>query len=165
MMLAIFFGFSALGWREQAPGVLRRRWAIGGLGLLIAFCAFAPANIRGLDDLRDGVQLRGMMADDLRSLTVAPAASPLLERCAPIYVPNHRPVPILAYYLDRRPDEIVSAQLERPRRGLFVAPATRLVEQKFVLDPRDPRRLEATVPRSFRRVTGNRSWTLYQRQC
>jgi hypothetical protein len=164
-MLAIFFGFAALGWREQPAGRLRRRWAIGGAGLLVAFGAFLPANVSGIIDVRDGVQIRGMIADDLRSLTEAPVASPLLERCTPIYVPNHRPVPILAYFLDRRPDEIVSAQLERPVRGLFVAPATRQVERKFVLDPRDPRRLDAAVPRSFTRVAGNRSWELYERAC
>jgi hypothetical protein len=164
-MLAIFFGFSALGWRERDRGDLRRWWAIGGLGLLVAFAAFTPANVRGLDDLRDGVQLRGRIEDDLRSLTRGAVAGPLLERCSPIYVPNHRPVPILAYYLDRRPEEIVSAQLERPRRGLLVAPANRIVEQKFVLDPRDPKRLDARVPPEFRHVTGNRSWTLYERGC
>jgi hypothetical protein len=74
-------------------------------------------------------------------------------------------VPILAYYLDRRPEEIVSAQLERPRGGLFVAPASRVVEEKFILDPRDPKRLDARVPPRFERVAGNNSWTLYKRGC
>jgi hypothetical protein len=164
-MLAIFFGFTALGWREQESGELRRRWTIAGLGLLTAFAAFAPANLDGLDGLRDSIQLRGKIEDDLRSLAQSRPAGPLLERCAPIYVPNHRLVPILAYQLDRRPDEIVSAQLERPRRGLFVEPANRVVEEKFILDPRDPKRLDASVPPEFRRVTANRSWTLYERGC
>jgi hypothetical protein len=163
-MLAIFFGFAALGWIDREPGQLRRSWAAGGVALLIVFAAFAPANVSGLDGLRDGVQLRGRIQDDLRALSTGPQAA-LLRRCSPIYVPNHRPVPVLAYYLDRPADQIVSAQLKRPRRGLFVAPATSLVEEKFVLDPSDPKRFSAQVPSDFRRVTGNRSWILYARRC
>jgi hypothetical protein len=164
-MLAIFFGYCVIGWRDGEPGTGRRLWVIGGLALLAAFIAFTPANLRGLDGMRDGVELRGKFQNDLRSLaTTSPTAS-LMKRCAPIYVPNHRPVPILAYYLDRRPEEIISAQLERPRRGLFVDPATAQVESKFVLDPHDPRRLDATVPSDFHRAGGNRSWVLYEKDC
>jgi hypothetical protein len=162
VMLAAFFGFAALGWIDWRPGNLRRWWALGGLALVAAFIAFAPANVGGLDGLRDGVQLRGKIQDDLRSLS---NDADVLRRCSPIYVPNHRPVPVLAYYLDRPADEIISAQLERPRSGAFVAPATRLVEEKFVLDPRDPKRFDAEVPADFRRVTGNRSWTVYAKGC
>jgi hypothetical protein len=164
-MLAAFFSFAALGWREQVPGRLRRGWALGGAVLLVAFVAFAPANVSGLDGLRDGIQLRGRMSEDLHSLTTAPVTGRLLRACSPIYVSNHRPVPILSFYLDRPPGDVRSALLEPARRGLFVAPANALVKEKFVLDPRDPRRLDASVPRDFRRVGGNRSWTLYERGC
>jgi hypothetical protein len=74
-------------------------------------------------------------------------------------------VPILAWYLDRDPDDFVSAQLERPVRGLYVAPSNRAVEEKFVLDPRDPQRVKAEVPATFRAVAGNDSWRLYERGC
>jgi hypothetical protein len=40
-----------------------------------------------------------------------------------------------------------------------------VVEEKFVLDPNDPKRLDADVPRGFARVTGNASWKLYARGC
>src|SRR5207247_8558149 len=130
---------------------------------LAALSELAPANVGGIGGLRDRVQRRGRIADDLRSLSDSPAASSLLERCAPIFVPNHRPVPILAYYLDRPPDEIVSAQLEPPTRGVFVAPATPEVKEKFVLDPRDPKRLAVPDrPGGFKPVGGNRSWTVYE---
>jgi hypothetical protein len=164
-MLAIFFAFAALGWRERGPGALRRRWMVGGLALLVAFAAFVPGNVSGLEKMRDGVQLRGKIEDDLRALTRSRYERSLFDRCSPIYVPNHRLVPILAWYLDRDPEEIVSAQLERPRRGVFVAPANRLVEEKFVLDKNDPKRLDASVPSGFVRITGNGSWTLYARDC
>lgn len=164
-MLAVFFGFAALGWLSGQPGQVRRWWSIGGVALLVALAAFTPASIGGLDRLRDGVQLRGEMEDDLRSLTRSSPAQATLERCASVYVPNHRLVPILAWYLDREPDEIVSAQIERPRRGAFVAPASRLVEEKFVLDPNDPKRLDADVPGDFAQVGSNDSWVLYRKGC
>ncbi len=163
VMLAIFFGFAALGWMELAPGTARRRWLAGGTALLILFAAFAPANINGLANLRDGVQLRGKIEDDLVDLV--DSRVDLFERCSPVYVPNHRPVPILAWYLERSPEDFTSAQLERPRRGLFVAPATDVVEEKFVLDANDPRRLEADVPPGFVAVAGNQSWHLWTRGC
>jgi hypothetical protein len=168
-MLAVLFGFAAVGWWGARPersisSTFRRVWIVGGSALLAAFVAFAPANVRGLDGMRDGVQLRGKIEDDLHSLTTG-SAEQLFDSCSPVYVPNHRPVPILAWYLDRRPDEIRSAQLEEPRRGLFLAPATAEVEEKFVLDPNDPKRLDAEVPRTFDRTTGNRSWVLYESGC
>jgi hypothetical protein len=80
-------------------------------------------------------------------------------------VPNHRPVPILAWYLDEDQEAFTSALLERPRRGLYIAPATSVVEEKFVLDPNDPARVHAEVPHGFTRVTGNESWVLYAKGC
>jgi hypothetical protein len=165
-MLTIFFGFAALWWLRLEPGNLRSWWTGAAAVLLIAFVGSTWSHqLDRLDALRDGIQLRGRIQDDLRELARSPVGGPLLERCSPVYVPNHRPVPILAWYLDRRPGEIVSAQLESPKRGLFVAPADAEVKEKFVLDPRDPHPLDATVPPGFRPVTRNRSWVLYERAC
>jgi hypothetical protein len=165
-MLAVFFGYAAFGWLELPAERMRSFWLGGAVVLLVAFAGSSISHQTDrLDRLRDGVQLRGAIQDDLRDLTRADVAEPLLERCGPVYVPNHRPVPILAWYLDRRPGDFVSAQLERPVRGLYVAPATREVEQRFVLDPRDPKRVEAEVPAGFRPVARNDSWVLYERGC
>jgi hypothetical protein len=82
--------------------------------------------------------------------------------CAPIYVPNHRAVPSLAYWTDTRPAEVISAQLERPgSEGLYLDPANEEVERLSVLDPKDPKRLDAEVPDGYRLVARNRSWNLY----
>ena len=165
-MLAIFFGFAACGWMDRPPDRVRRWWLAGAALLIVAFVGSTAAHQTDrLERLHDGIQLRGAIQDDLRDLTRDAAAEPLLERCAPVYVPNHRPVPILSWYLDRDPDDFVSAQLERPVRGLYVAPANRTVEEKFVLDPRDPKRLEAEVPPGFSPIAGNDSWRLYGRGC
>ncbi len=165
-MLAVFFGYAAFGWREIPHDRARSLWIGGATVLLIAFVGSTISHQTDrLDRLRDGIQLRGEIQDDLRDLTRDDVAEPLLERCGPVYVPNHRPVPVLAWYLDRDVEDFVSAQLERPVRGLYVAPANSEVEEKFVLDPRDPKRLEAAVPAGFRSVGGNESWVLYERGC
>ena len=165
-MLAIFFGYAAFGWREIPRERVRSMWIGGAAVLLIAFVGSTISHQTDrLDRLRDGIQLRGAIQDDLRDLTRDDVAEPLLERCGPVYVPNHRPVPILAWYLDRAPDDFVSAQLELPVRGLYVAPANREVEEKFVLDPRDPQRVKAAVPAGFTPVTRNASWVVYERGC
>ncbi len=165
-MLAIFFGYAAAGWRGLPRARLRAAWIGGAAVLLVAFVGSTISHQSDrLDRLRDGVQLRGAIQDDLRDLTRQDVAGPLLERCGPVYVPNHRPVPILAWYLDRPPADFVSAQLEAPRRGLYVAPRTAEVEQRFVLDPRDPKRFEAALPAGFAPRAASRSWVLYERGC
>ena len=166
VMLAVFFGYAAFGWREVPRERMRSLWIGGAAVLLIAFVGSTISHQTDrLERLRDGVQLRGEIQDDLRDLTREEPAEALLEQCGPVYVPNHRPVPILAWYLDRDPDDFVSAQLERPVRGLYVAPATREVEERFVLDPRDPKRVEAEVPAGFTSVAANESWVLYEGRC
>jgi hypothetical protein len=165
-MLCIFFGFAALGWIGRPLDGPWRAWVGGAAVLLVAFAgSTASHQTDRLDGLRDGIQLRGEIQDDLRDLTRVDAAEAAFQQCDPVYVPNHRAVPILAWYLDRDPDVFVSAQLERPARGLYVAPATRVVEEKFVLDPRDPKRVEAKVPPGFTPVARNESWVLYERAC
>jgi hypothetical protein len=165
-MLAVFFGFAAFGWLRWRVS-WRAAWLGGAAVLLVAFAGSTISHQTDrLDRLRDGIQARGRMQDDLRALTEDRRVGPLLESCAPVYVPNHRPVPVLAWYLDRPPERFVSAQLEEPRRGLFIGPATDEVREKYVLDPRDPGRLAVPDrPAGFERVAENRSWVLYERGC
>jgi hypothetical protein len=166
-MLCIFFGFAALGWIGRPLEGPWRMWIGGAAVLLVAFAGSTVSHqTERLDRLRDGIQLRGAIQEDLRDLTRAAAAETLLERCAPVYVPNHRAVPILAWYLDRAPADFRSAQLEPPRQGLYVGPQTEVVERRFILDPRDPKRFEVPrQPAGFRPVTANESWALYERGC
>jgi hypothetical protein len=166
-MLCIFFGFAALGWIGRTLEGPWRMWVGGAAVLLVAFAGSTVSHQTDrLDRLRDGIQLRGEIQDDLRDLTRVDAAAAAFERCKPVYVPNHRAVPVLAWYLDRAPANFRSAQLEPPRRGLYVSPQTKLVEEKFILDPRDPKRFEVPrQPAGFKPVAANQSWALYERAC
>lgn len=165
-MLALFAALAALGWTtgaSDAGGPPRGPWRIAGLALIFAFGLFAPTQANRLSDLRADIAARDRIQADLLDLVRSDAAEAALVRCGTLYVPNHRPVPALAYWTQTRPRQIVSAQLERPARdGLFLAPADDEVERLSVLDPKDPKRLNAEVPARYRLAARNRSWLLYR---
>jgi hypothetical protein len=158
-MLAIFCGAGCFGWRLLDAGhPWRRRWQAGAMVVALAFLAFLPAHVDRLQRLRAALGAQAAIQDDLHAL------APVLRRgCAPVGVPNHRLVPLLALWLDRPPADIVSAQLRRLESGQFVDPASERVERQFTLDRNDPRRLTAEVPPGFAPVARNASWVIYAR--
>jgi hypothetical protein len=186
-ILAIFCGAGAFGWLELGRDhPWRRRWAAFGALVLVLVVIFVPAQSERLASLQDSIAIQERIRDDLEALadegafagayggdaegaaTEIPAG---LAGCREVTVPNHRPVPLLALWLDRRPSGIVAAVREQngelvrvdPRRGYFVDPASAEVEENFTLDPNDPGRLTAPVPPGFERTSANDSWVLYRR--
>jgi hypothetical protein len=84
--------------------------------------------------------------------------------CGKIVVPNHRAVPRLAFGLDIKPTEVVSASEEGiPDRGYLVKPASQFVVHNFILDPNDPTRFHLRVPSDYKEVARNESWRVYRR--
>ena len=61
-------------------------------------------------------------------------------RCGPVGVPNHAPIPLLALYLKTCPRNIVSAQVGHIQAGVYVDPASKEIEEDYVLDPKRPAR-------------------------
>ena len=156
-LLAVFCGAGAFGWltlpREHA---WRGRWGAIGVAVLGAFVAFAPGQASRISDLRASMGTQSEILADLHAITHDVS-------CRPVAVPNHRPVPHVALWTGIAPEQIVSAQLERPGRGAYIDPASERVLRNFTLDPRDPKRLTATVPPGFEKTAENRSWRLYER--
>jgi hypothetical protein len=162
-ILAIFAAVALLGWRLlERDHPWRRRWqAFAGIVLLM-FVLWAP-NQWGLDStVHRDLSNQGTIERDLTDLVDAGAfAKPL---CGPIAVPNHRPIPRLAFGLEVKPTEIVSASEEGiPRRGYFLDPASPFVIHNFILDPNDPTRFSLSAPLGFHEVARNDSWVLYRR--
>jgi hypothetical protein len=161
-ILAIFVALALLGWRLLEGGhPWRRRWQLFSGLVLLMFVIWLP-NQWDLDsrvdtDLTDQARIER----DLSDLVDAGAFDPL---CGPVAVPNHRAVPRLAFGLDVKPTEIVSASEEGiPRRGYFVAAANEFVIHNFILDPNDPTRFSLDVPPGFRPIAENESWRVYRR--
>lgn len=161
-VLAIFAALGLLGWRLLEPGhPWRRRWQVFSGLVLLMFVVWLP-NQWDLDsrvdtDLTNQARIEG----DLSDLVDAGAFEPL---CGKVAVPNHRAVPRLAFGLDVKPTEIVSASEEgTPKRGYFVAPANEFVIHNFILDPNDPTDFSLPPPSGFKRVASNDSWVVYRR--
>ena len=161
-ILAIFVGVALLGWRLLEPDhPWRRRWQVFAAIVAAMFLVWLP-NQWDLDsrvdtDLTDQARIEG----DLTDLVDSGAFEPL---CGKVAVPNHRAVPRLAFGLDVKPTQIVSASEEgTPRRGYFVAPANEEVIHNFILDPNDPTDLSLPVPDGFEEVARNDSWIVYRR--
>jgi hypothetical protein len=156
-ILAIFCGAGAFGWAELPRGhPWRRRWAWFGVLTLALLVAFIPAQVNRIGDLRDALRIQDGIQDDLHAL--APDFP-----CTPITVPNHRPVPLLALWLDLDPKRIAVAQEQRPRTGTYVIPSTRRVARDYILDPRDLDRRIPPPPAGFARVDANDSWRVFGR--
>jgi hypothetical protein len=161
-VLAIFAALGLLGWRLLERGhPWRRRWQVLAAAVALMFLVWLP-NQWDLDSrVHTDLSNQARIESDLGELVDAGAFEPL---CGKIAVPNHRAVPRLAFGLDVRPTEIVSASEEAvPERGYFVAAASPFVIHNFVLDPGDPSKVDIEVPPEFRLVAANDSWRVYRR--
>jgi hypothetical protein len=159
-VLCVFCGAGVFGWTQlERADPTRRWWAIAGALVLVALAAYAPSQYRSGDREMDKLARQQQIQGDLVALVDDHALS---LRCGPVGVPNHAPIPLLALYLKTSPTRIVSAQVVQIGDGQYLDPASREVEESYVLDPHDPH-VAVSVPAGFSRLSANRSWTLLQR--
>ena len=157
VILAVFCGAGAFGWAElPRDHPWRRRWAWFGVATLVAAVAFVPSQAKRIDNLRDALRIQDGIQDDLHALT------PRFP-CLPATVPNHRPVPLLALWLDADPGRIAVAQERPPQDGTYVVPSSEGVAREYILDPRDVDPRITPPPAGFRPVGANASWRAYAR--
>jgi hypothetical protein len=159
-ILCIFAGAGAFGWARLPRGDPHRRWWMaGGALVLVALVAYTPSEYhsahRKLSELARTHEIEGQL------LALVDKGAINL-RCGPIGVPNHAPVPLLALYLETSPRNIVSPEAGHIDSGVYVDPATKEVEQDYVLDPRDPVEKHVSVPPGFTESASNHSWLIFQ---
>lgn len=160
---AIFCGAGVFGWRELRSGDKHRQpWAIFGLLTILLLLAFAPAQIDRISNLRYALSRQEQIQSDLQALIKRPPGL-ITASCKPITVPNHRPVPALALWLDLPPEVIFSADDRLVPTGQFIAAATPQVASDYILDPRDLKRSVIGPPRALKLAGGNQSWLVYKR--
>jgi hypothetical protein len=154
-ILAVFCGAGAFGWAELPRGhPWRRRWAWFGAVTLVGLAAYIPAQANRIHAERNALRVQDTIQDDLHALT------PRFP-CTPLAVPNHRPVPLLALWLDRDPKAIAVAQESLARSGTYVRPATARVARDYILDPRDLDQRIPPPPPGFRPAAANASWRAF----
>lgn len=168
-ILSIFFALALLGWRFLDRGdPWRLRWQVFAGIVLLMTLIWLP-NQWDLDrQVHTDLTNQGRIENDLSALVDEGAFSP---ECGPIAVPNHRAVPRLAFGLDVKPTDIVSAseavsgeekeKLEEV--GYWVQPASEFVIHNYILDPNDKTDFKIEPPAGFHQVAGNESWLIYSR--
>jgi hypothetical protein len=159
-VLCVFCGAGAFGWtRLDATDPRRRWWMAAGALVLVALLAFTPAQVKSGHREMDKLARQQSIQDDLVALVQDGSVN---LRCGPVGVPNHAPVPLLALFLQTSPANVVSAQNATIEAGQYVDPASKEVEDDYVLDPHDPHR-PVSVPPGFLAAHANRTWLIFQR--
>jgi hypothetical protein len=162
-ILTLFAAAGVLGWLAlEVDDPRRRPWQAFGALVAVALLAFAPAQVDRISDLRRALRIQAAIQGDLARLVADDALPP---GCVPIIVPNRRPIPLLALWLDRPPQSFATAQDGAPARGVLLQPASARVAADYILDPRDRDRSVPAPPPSFRQVDGNASWLLLTAGC
>jgi hypothetical protein len=156
-VLAIFAGAGAFGWLDLLPGAERTWWARFGALAIVVLLVFVPDQARRIERLGDA--LRTQETIQARLADVVRGGLP----CEPLAVPNRRPIPLLALWLQRDPATIADAQAAVPARGTYVVPHTPAVARDYILDRRDRNRRVPRPPASFRRARGNPAWEVWAR--
>jgi hypothetical protein len=159
-ILCIFCGAGAFGWTRLERGDPRRRWWMaGGALVLVALLAYSPSQYRSAHRELNKLARQQSIQNDLLALVDNHTIS---LRCGPVGVPNHAPIPLLALYLKSSPADVVNGQLAGLSSGEYVDPASKDVEESYVLDPNDPH-VAVNVPPGFTEVRANRSWLIFQK--
>ena len=159
-ILCVFCGAGVFGWTRLAAADERRRWwMVAGALVLVALVAFAPSQYKSAHREMDKLARQQSIQSDLLALVDDHSIS---LRCGAVEVPNHAPVPLLALYLKTSPANVVSGQVSTVSDGVYVDPASKQVEDDYVLDPHDPHR-PVDVPPGFTETHANRSWLIFQR--
>ena len=159
-ILCIFCGAGAFGWMRLQRGDRRRRWWMaGGALVIVALIAYAPSDYRSAHRELDKLARTHTIEDELVALVGNHAIN---LHCGPVGVSNHAPVPLLSLYLKTSPRNIVSPEAGHIASGVYVDPASKEVEEDYVLDARDPVE-HVAVPPGFSESATSRSWLIFQR--
>ena len=156
-ILAVFCGAGVFGWRLlDTDDPWRRRWMAGAAVTVLALIVFAPKQVDRVSSLRDAIGIQRDIRDDLHALAGDVA-------CRPVFVPNHRPVPLIALWADVRPREIRVLPAVAPETGSSFLPSSPEVARQYILDPNDPAAPNLEVPPAFDPIGANRSWVEHAR--
>jgi hypothetical protein len=160
-ILMVFAGAGVFGWLSLEAGDGRRvPWMAVGALLAVAILAFAPSQYHTVHKEFRALARQEGIQNDLLALV---ADHEINLQCGRVGVSNHAPVPLLALYLKTSPANIVDGERDRPiSRGVYVDPASKKVEEDYVLDRNDPH-IPVSVPAGFQPAGGNRSWRIFRR--
>lgn len=156
VLLAIFAGASVFGWLDLLPGRERTWWARFALVALVGLVAFGPNQVHRIERLTRALSTQEAIQGKLAELVDD-------ERLVqPVAVPNRRPIPLLALWLELAPGDIVDAKDGLPSRGSYLVPATAQIAHDYILDPRDRDRQVPAPPAGAVLRAANSAWRWYE---
>jgi hypothetical protein len=156
-LLAIFASAGIFGWLDLLPGRERTWWARFAAVAVVALLVFVPSQVDRIDRLGNALARQQAIQAELGDLVAG--EQPL----RPVAVPNRRPIPLLALWLELAPGDLVDAQEDGlPPRGSYLVPATPAVARDYILDRRDRDRRIAPPPPSYGLAQQNAAWRLYE---
>jgi hypothetical protein len=158
-LLAVVCGAGVFGWRLLArDDPWRVRWMAGAAVVAMALIAFVPAQADRLASLDRAIGIQRDIRDDLHALVDGRVP------CKPVYVPNHRPVPLIALWADVRPREVmVLPEDVEPFSGSLFLPASEEIARQYLLDPNDPAPAELRIPQEYTLLARGERWHVYGR--
>jgi hypothetical protein len=155
-LLAIFAGAGVFGWLDLRPGRERTWWARFAAVAVVALLVFVPSQIGRIDRLDHALARQEAIQRKLGD--IAAEAGDV----SPLAVPNRRPIPLLALWLERDPGTFIDAQQDGlPPRGSYLLPASDEVARDYILDPRDRDRRIPPPSARYQLRAHNRAWRLY----
>jgi hypothetical protein len=158
--LALFAAVAALGWLALPEDSRERKpWMAAGAAVAVLLVALVPSTVRDISDLRKFMDSRRGVQLQLRSLVRSPAGSAAIKACPHLSAPEHRPVPLLAYWLGRKPSEIPQESVVRRRGTAFLAYSSTQAAQRLSLSSNV--QSLPPVPRGLVPAARNESWRIY----
>jgi hypothetical protein len=161
-MLALLAAVGALGWTSLPPDHpgRRPRTAFGVAALAAIVVLFPLQQVDRLNKLKDDIAARDVVQADLHNVLRGPLHA-FIHRCVKVRVLSHRPVPLVSYWADKRPETVV-VSTHSPARSCTILPANERVAHLAILDPKEPE--TAPLPQPGRRSVTQGSWTVVLRR-
>jgi hypothetical protein len=129
-LMAVYFGYFMVGWRELPRAWPRAAWMVAALAIAALIGVNVPSRVQALRSDRDSLSQQARIVADLQKLVRPRAVRDALNRSVAVYA-SYRIVPVLAYDLSRRPRTLVVNNGGIPDRGAIVLPASPLAKQMF----------------------------------
>jgi hypothetical protein len=129
-LMAVYFGYFIVGWRELPRAWPRVTWMLAALTIGALIVVNLPSRVQAFRSDRDSLSQQARIVADLQKLVHPRAVRDVLDRAVDVYA-SYRIVPVLAYDLSVRPRTLVVNDGGIPDRGAIVLPASPLAKQMF----------------------------------
>jgi hypothetical protein len=160
ILMSLFYGLAVCGWALLPQGRARRGWFYAGMLALALSVAFLPRHFNMLEGLDNRIERDGRLYADLRGVGTALDVRAVFNGCGSLSVADHRPMPYLRYWLEGKPGSVQTIEKgASPLGPLLVVPRPVPHVKRFYRE-NFPR---VTVPRGYRKLYTNDSWSVYWR--